>query len=64
MTIFLLIVAGLTILFAVIGAKETEKCETDEERRITKAKWQLICGLMGVACIICAAVAIYIMFRR
>ena len=36
--------------------------EWRELNAIFKAKWQLICGLLGAACVICAAVMIFIMF--
>lgn len=59
---FMTVIAVLAIIFSVIARKKIKGCKTDEERRAEKAKWQLICGLMGAACIICAAVMIFIMF--
>lgn len=60
--IFLIIFTVLTIIFSVIARKKIAACESEEERRAVKVKWQLICGLMGGAVIVCAAVMIFIMF--
>lgn len=60
--IFMIAIAVLATVFAVIARKKIAECESEQERRAVKAKWQLICGLMGAACIICAAVMIFIMF--
>ena len=59
---FLTVFAVLTVIFAVIARRKIAACESETERRAVKAKWQLICGLLGAACIICAAVMIMIMF--
>lgn len=59
---FFTVFAVLTVIFAVIARKKIAECESEQERRAVKAKWQLICGLMGAACIICAAVMIMTMF--
>lgn len=57
--IFMVVIAALTMIFSVIARKKIAECKTEEERRIVKAKWQLICGLMGAAVIVCAAVIIF-----
>ena len=59
---FLTVFAVLTVIFAVVARKKIDECETEAERKSVKAKWQLICGLLGAACVICAAVMIMIMF--
>ena len=59
---FLTVFAVLTVIFAVVARKKIAACESESERRAVKAKWQLICGLLGAACVICAAVMIYFMF--
>ena len=59
---FLTVFAVLTVIFAVVARKKISECETEAERKSVKAKWQLICGLIGAACVICAAVMIFIMF--
>lgn len=59
---FLTVFVVLTVIFAVVARKKIAACESESERRAVKAKWQLICGLMGAACVICAAVMIMIMF--
>lgn len=60
--VFMTVFAVLATIFAVIARKKIAACESESERRAVKAKWQLICGLMGAACVICAAVMIFIMF--
>ena len=60
--VFMTVFAVLATIFAVIARKKIAECESESERRAVKAKWQLICGLLGAACVICAAVMIFIMF--
>ena len=51
----LYLIAGLiavtTICVGIYAQKKINECKSEEEKRITKAKWQLICGLLGVACV-------------
>lgn len=59
--VVLILFAVITMVFGLIARKKIAECET-EEKKIVKAKWQLICGLMGVACIIVAGILIFTMF--
>ena len=60
--VILILFAVLTMVFGYIARKKIAECKTEEEKKIVKAKWQLICGLMGVACIILAGIIIFTMF--
>lgn len=60
--VFLIAIAVLTMSFGYIARKKIAECNTEEEKKIVKAKWQLVCGLMGVACIILAGILIFTMF--
>ena len=59
--IFMIAIAVLATIFAVVARKKISECENETERRAVKAKWQLICGLMGGAVVLCAAVMIIMM---
>ena len=59
---FFTVFAVLTVIFAVVARKKIDECESEQERRAVKAKWQLICGLLGAACIVCAGIMIFMMF--
>ena len=50
------------MVFDLIARNRIAECNTEEEKKTVKAKWQLICGLMGVACIILAGIIIFTMF--
>ena len=50
------------IALGIIAKKKIAECEAEEQKNAVKAKWQLICGLMGVACIIVAGILIFTMF--
>ena len=52
--VFLIAIAILTMVFGCIARKKIAECKTEEEKKIVRTKWQIICGLMGVACIILA----------
>lgn len=60
--VVLILFAVITIVFGLIARNRIAECETEEQKKTIKAKWQLICGLMGVACIIVAGILIFIMF--
>lgn len=60
--VFLIAIAVLTMVFGYIARKKIAEYKTEEEKKIVKTKWQLICGLMGVACIILAGIIIFTMF--
>ena len=60
--VFLIAIAVLTMGFGLIARKKIEECDTEEEKKIVRTKWQIICGLMGVACIILAGIIIFTMF--
>lgn len=62
----LYVFAGVLIIVAlilgVIAHKKISECKTEEERRIVKAKWKLICALFGVAACIMLIVLIFTTF--
>lgn len=60
--VVLILFAVITMVFSLIARKEITECETEEQKKAVKAKWQLICGLMGIACIIVAGILIFTMF--
>lgn len=60
---FFTVFAVLTVIFAVVARKKIAERESEQERRAVKAKWQLICGLLGAACIVCAGIMIFMMFK-
>lgn len=60
--IFIIILAVISIIFSVFARKNINNCKTEEEKRIVKARWQLICGLLGAACIIIAGILVFTMF--
>lgn len=60
--IFIIILAAISIIFSVIARKNINNCKTEDEKRIVKARWQLICGLLGAACIIVAGILVFTMF--
>lgn len=60
--IFAGLLIAIALVFTVIARKKIKGCKTDEERRLVKAKWQLICGLMGAACLIILSIVLYINF--
>lgn len=65
MIIFYIILIAIGIAGIVAGIyarKKIAECETEEEKKSVKAKWQLICGLIGAASIIVAGVLIFTMF--
>ena len=59
---FLIAFAVLTIVLGLTGRSKVNECKTDDAKKSVKAKWQLICGLMGLACIIVAGIIIFTMF--
>lgn len=58
--LFLIAIAILSIGISLYARKKINECETEKERKEVKAKWQLICGLFGLACIICAVIIAFI----
>lgn len=60
--VVLILFAGITMVFSYIARKKIAECETEEQKKNVKAKWQLICSLMGLACIIVAGILIFTMF--
>lgn len=60
--VVLILFAVLTMVFGLIARSKIAECETEEQKKNVKAKWQLICGLMGIACIIVAGILIFTMF--
>lgn len=60
--LFLIAFAIASVVVYMYSKKKISECQSDKERRAVKAKWQLISGLLGLACIIMAAVLIFTMF--
>lgn len=60
--VILILFAVITMGFGLIARNKIAECETEEQKKTVKSKWQLICGLMGVACIIVAGILIFTMF--
>ena len=59
----ILIVIGIAgIVVGIYARKKIAECETEEEKKSVKAKWQLICGLIGGSAIIVVAILIFTMF--
>lgn len=65
MIVFYIILIAIGIAGIVTGIyarKKIAECETEEEKKSVKAKWQLICGLIGGSAIIVVAILIFIIF--
>lgn len=59
----ILIAIGIAgIVVGIYARKKIAECKTEEEKKSVKAKWQLICGLIGAFAIIVAGVLIFTMF--
>ena len=59
----ILIAIGIAgIVVGIYARKKIAECETEEEKKSVKAKWQLICGLIGGSAIIVVAILIFTMF--
>ena len=59
----ILIAIGIAgIVAGIYARKKIAECETEEEKKSVKAKWQLICGLIGGSAIIVVAILIFTMF--
>lgn len=60
--IFLIMFAVASMIIGYYGRKKINECKSEQEKKVIKAKWQLISGLLGFACIIVVAVLIFTMF--
>lgn len=60
--IFLIMFAIASMIIGCYGRKKINECESEQEKKAVKAKWQLISGLLGLACIILVAILIFTMF--
>lgn len=60
--IILILLAVITMVLGIVARNKIEECKTENEKKVVKAKWQLICGLMGITCIIVAGILIFTMF--
>lgn len=60
--IFLIVFAVASMIVSYYGRKKINECESEQEKKAVKAKWQLISGLLGLACIITIAILIFTMF--
>ena len=59
----ILIAIGIAgIVAGIYARKKIAECKTEEEKKSVKAKWQLICGLIGGSAIIVVAILIFTMF--
>ena len=59
----ILIAIGIAgIVAGIYARKKIAECETEEEKKSVKAKWQLICGLIGGSAIIVVAILIFTIF--
>lgn len=59
----ILIAIGIAgIIVGMYARKKIAECETEEEKKSVKAKWQLICGLIGGSAIIVVAILIFTIF--
>ena len=59
----ILIAIGIAgIIVGIYARKKIAECETEAEKKSVKAKWQLICGLIGGSAIIVVGVLIFTMF--
>lgn len=59
----ILIAIGIAgIVAGIYARKKIAECETEEEKKLVKAKWQLICGLIGGSAIIVVAILIFTIF--
>ena len=61
--IILILIAIIGIVAGIYARKKITECNNEQERKLIKAKWQLICGLIGLACIIISSVLIFIVFK-
>lgn len=60
--IFLIVVAVASVIISYYGRKKINECESEQEKKAVKAKWQLISGLFGLACMIAVVILIFTMF--
>ena len=60
--IILIAIGIVGIVIGIYARKKIAECETEAEKKSVKAKWQLICGLIGASAIIVAGVLIFTMF--
>lgn len=60
--IILIAIGIVGIIVGIYARKKIAECETEEEKKSVKAKWQLICGLIGGSAIIVVAILIFTMF--
>lgn len=60
--IFIIIIAIASITCSIVARKKIGECSTEEEKKSVKARWQLICSLLGVSCILVAGILIFTMF--
>lgn len=57
--LFLVAIAVLSVVFSIYARKKIDECESEKERKIVKAKWQLITGLLGFDCLIGAIIVAF-----
>ena len=60
--LFIIGIAIVSIVCGVVARKKINECSSEQEKKSVKAKWQLICGLLGGACILVAGILIFTMF--
>lgn len=59
--LFILVMVIVGISVNVVSRKQIDRCTSENERKQVKAKWQLISGLIGIACFILAVIVAYTM---
>ncbi len=60
--LFLIAIGIASIICGIIARNKINECQSKEEKGLVKAKWQLICGLLGLACMIFAGILIFTIF--
>lgn len=45
--IFTLVAIIISITLGIVAINSINNCKNEEEKKVVKAKWQLICGLVG-----------------
>lgn len=47
LVIFTLVAIIISIILGIVAMNNINNCKNEEEKKVVKAKWQLICGLVG-----------------
>lgn len=60
--LLMVLIAVVSIILSVIVRKKIAAIENEQERKLVKARWQLIFGLLGMSAIIVAGILVFTMF--